>query len=400
MKTDPMVSTCSQICEYEVFFHRAHCDQRALSFVPRSSGCENVSLLELQGNNITAITNEQMSGYLHVRTLDISRNQISSLEPGTFHSNNHLRNVLISHNNLDILRNYTFNGTEKDLQRIYLDNNKLRMIEKGALEGLTKLKILRLERNFLTYIPEGLLFGLFVLHQVNLSFNQLNDTAFPENFGFHNLPILDVRYNHFHRCSSIVPYLYNVTDMLHVDGNPFLCDCNCKIIQKWLDETYASGERTPSAKVPVTCKSSNGTYVGVTESLALNCDDTVGINTTPSQTTLSHFHPVLSDADLITTRKDNIKQLTGHGKEANISLQWDHVDHIGGPTQAQQNKGVTLKELYRAHWTSYYTAVILTLYFLVLSGRWARRIFTSREMQRYPENMKNRSRNISPTVCL
>lgn len=69
-----LASTCGDICRYEDFFQRAHCDERKMTFIPTSTGCENATLLELQRNSITKITSDEMFGFKNVRTLDLSQN--------------------------------------------------------------------------------------------------------------------------------------------------------------------------------------------------------------------------------------------------------------------------------------------------------------------------------------
>lgn len=68
-----LASTCGDICRYEDFFQRAHCDERKMTFIPISTGCENATLLELQRNSITKITSDEMFGFKNVRTLDLSQ---------------------------------------------------------------------------------------------------------------------------------------------------------------------------------------------------------------------------------------------------------------------------------------------------------------------------------------
>lgn len=272
--TDGMQNlTCGQVCMFDAWFQRAHCENNVFNYVPIFRGCEGAVMLELQGNRISYLSAASLVGYEHVRTLDLTGNAITSVLSGTFSRMNNLENILIPKNYIQEIENYTFTGTEGSLKRIYLtyneisviwenafrglgkvrsmylSNNKifrlptslfwdmhdlrslylgtnnLEYLSKNVFNGLTRLEIITLDSNNLRWIPIGLFNGLKSLREVTISQNQLVTIPSPQRMGIQaNLDRLDLRNNNLSKIGEVVPYL-NVSKEVYFYDNPFECNC-------------------------------------------------------------------------------------------------------------------------------------------------------------------------------
>ncbi|KAJ8027581.1 Leucine-rich repeat transmembrane neuronal protein 2 [Holothuria leucospilota] len=362
--TENVSPTCGQACEYEDLYRRAHCDQRRLAFVPISTGCAGVTLFEIQENNITSITTEQLSGYTLVRTLDISRNQISSFRPGTFINNRQMTNIIASYNKLQILLRCTFNGTERSMQRIYLDNNSIQFIENETFFGLDKLQVLYLQNNRLHEVPGGLFAGLIALNHVNLSNNQLHDIPPPFQLGFCYLEKLDLRNNQLYQCASIVPFFYNITNGFHFSGNPLICDCDFLTIQKWFYET------NHPQNSQIGCKLDNETYFDVKDNLTIPCEET-GTDTSPQDPIVTTFQSLTKVTSSANTWNKEVTTRSPQSKGTHISISPKYDDENEKQIEISVDDMKVSRYGYRVPWISYYTGALLTIYIVFHFVKWA-----------------------------
>lgn len=318
------IPTCLSVCEYS--HSKAHCHDRNLSHIPNSDGCEEAILLELQRNEITSITSEQISGYQQLSTLDISRNDLSNITSGTFHGNPNLQNVDISYNFLTVLYGKTFEGAEQSLSHIEIQYNSINLITEYAFEGLehvtriylshnqlhnllpgifkdllslqyldlswnklvtlpqnilhnsTSLRTLNLKENKLQHIPIRLFYKLESIQYVDLSNNQLVSIPTPQELClFHQLLMLDLQNNKISQSDVMVPFLSsNVTDNLRVTGNPFFCDCNFQKLQ------ILSQVQVGSQAQPIQCMYRDGSNFTISHTLPFDCNGTTQTQPTPS----------------------------------------------------------------------------------------------------------------------
>lgn len=326
------VYTCEQVCQYEEWFSRAHCDNRQLDQIPVSRGCEEATLLELQSNSIKHIKFERISGYTYVRTLDLSRNKITVVVSKIFVNNPNLQNILLTGNSLDTLCNGVFNGTERKLLRLYLQDNKIEILEANAFRGLGHittlylssnrlthlpssifydlkdlkhlclmqnnivklrrhyfrglhhLESLTLQRNHLRKIPQGLFHGLQLLTEVNLSKNELIHIPSPGNLGLHPHMIkLDLSNNNLTNSSMFVPFvpfMLNTTYVVYLHDNPFTCDCYFNKLQEKLHNlsVYVS--------LPLNCFHEGISY-GIHDNSLLLCNEHNVVSTSSSSLLVS-----------------------------------------------------------------------------------------------------------------
>ncbi|KAJ8027250.1 Leucine-rich repeat-containing G-protein coupled receptor 4 [Holothuria leucospilota] len=315
--------TCGNVCRYDEYFRRAQCNERGLTYIPSSTGCEMTTILELQNNNIQNIPPERIEEYYHVKTMGLSWNQISVLYPGTFSRLSRLRNMICSHNNLEIVPNGVFNGTEESLSRIYLnnnsiiiignrafqglaqvtfinlndnlikalpvrvfrdvinikdlflDNNELKYLNKDQFKGLKEMSTLSLQGNQIKTLPSGLFSGLESLNEVSISNNQLITILAPQILGLRlGVNVLNLTNNHMSHTAVIFPFLINATWTLYLGGNPFLCDCDFQMLQERLNTTSTQQTIDTSSENPLSCEFQDGTKQNITDSLSNLCHDT------------------------------------------------------------------------------------------------------------------------------
>lgn len=273
--------TCGDVCTFDDWYRRAHCEERDLNYVPHSYGCEGAVMLELQNNQISQITRPCTLGYDLVRTIDLSGNELTFFQYGTFMSMNNLKNIILSNNLLREVENFTFIGTEESLMRIFLNHNQIKTIHKDAFCGLSKvtylylnynqirflyesafrdmyalrhlylgdnklhhlrrntfqnlghLESITLSKNNLRWIPQGLFSGLTSLKEIILAGNQLVTILPPKHLGINTkLELLNFQNNNFNTTGEILPYL-KISDQLLFDGNPFICDCTFMTVRDW-----------------------------------------------------------------------------------------------------------------------------------------------------------------------
>ncbi|KAJ8043785.1 Carboxypeptidase N subunit 2 [Holothuria leucospilota] len=292
---------CREVCEYDNWYQRARCEKRMLDKIPLPPGCESAIILELQGNNITYVDTGSLSGYRNVRTLDISNNEISKLEPETFVNMANLKNVLFSNNQLLDIQNGTFSGTENHLQRLYLNGNQISKVNEHTFSGcyaivtlylnnnqleflpatlfcglynmqyinltmnhlthiaahtfngLINLRFLYLAYNKISWLPNGLFTGLQSLAEVELSHNALLYIPSPDSLGVHNtFQLFDVSHNNLTETGNILPYL-TIAERFHFEGNPYICDCDFLLLQKWYYNKSDTERRNYARTGPVLC---------------------------------------------------------------------------------------------------------------------------------------------------
>lgn len=162
-----------------------------------------------------------------------------------------------------------------NLQKVWMNYCKLRLLEKGAFEKLANLVELDLSDNYLNDVPYAALSDISGLRNLYLARNNLGSLPASIFTSVPSLVRLDLSYNnissintHSFRSLSRLEVLKlsgNILNTLsvnvlkplvalhglHVDNNPWHCDCHLRLLRQWLLK------RNVAASVPPNCASPN-----------------------------------------------------------------------------------------------------------------------------------------------
>ncbi|XP_060102067.1 toll-like receptor 5 [Heteronotia binoei] len=244
-------------------------------------GLDNIIYIDLKNNHIGVIFQGPFKDLLKLQTLDLRDNalkQIDSLPPNLLYallssnrmgseinaidvifldlSENRLENLgylykLLQYSDLQyaVLRYnrlsncFKYNNTIPENNKlIYLDlgNNMLRLVWESKLcldvfKALSKLQVLHLNNNYLSFLPEDIFSGLVSLERLNLSSNLLtyiSHGTFPKTLRSLDLSSNQLLYPN--------PDLFTTLDYLNLTFNRYYCDCPLSSLIVWLNQTNVS----------------------------------------------------------------------------------------------------------------------------------------------------------------
>jgi Leucine-rich repeat (LRR) protein len=169
--------------------------------------------LNLENNLIVALESIFIN-YLNLELFKISNNFLNDMPYfGFYIIGNWLQpnpQLDFSHNNLKKIREFPV--CLGDIYELYLDFNKISLIELNALFRLKSLKNLSMSNNLLENITENNFFYLTSLKYLNLSFNRLKSIEMNSFVNLNKLISLDLSHNDLH---SIEANLFNGLDYLN-----------------------------------------------------------------------------------------------------------------------------------------------------------------------------------------
>ena len=158
-----------------------------MALVPGASGCADVTaahlaaitgLLDLSGQNITALAAGDFAGLTALTELDLFNNDLAELPDDVFDRLTSLEILNLNNNDLTELPAGVFDRLTS-LEILLLDNNDLTMLPVGVFDRLTSLEILLLDNNDLTMLPARVFDGLTSLETLFLFNNEL--TTLPDD---------------------------------------------------------------------------------------------------------------------------------------------------------------------------------------------------------------------------
>ena len=158
-----------------------------MALIPGASGCAAVTaaqlaaitgLLDLSGQNITALAAGDFAGLPALTELDLFNNDLAELPDDVFDRLTSLEILNLNNNDLTALPDDVFAGLTS-LEILLLSNNDLTMLPVGVFDGLTSLEILLLDNNDLTMLPARVFDGLTSLETLFLFNNEL--TTLPDD---------------------------------------------------------------------------------------------------------------------------------------------------------------------------------------------------------------------------
>ncbi|NWS14550.1 TLR5 protein, partial [Pachyramphus minor] len=240
-------------------------------------GLHGVAYIDLQQNHIGMIGEKSFSNLASLKIIDLRDNAIKTL-PSFPHlayaslGDNKLMTVAYTRIDaayLDLERNWLANVGDlyilfqvPDLQYIFLKQNRFSYCVKSGnaiqnsqliymdlsenmlqlvwerdlcldvFGALSKLKVLHLNNNYLSALPQDIFRGLTSLKTLNLASNLLSHLSpglFPESLMNLNLS--------GNQLLSPEPEVFMTLSILDITHNKYVCDCSLKSLLVWLNET-------------------------------------------------------------------------------------------------------------------------------------------------------------------
>ena len=249
----------------------------------------SLEILDLRRNKVSVLYENAMSYLGSLKTLLLARNSIVDLRPGAFKGLGNLRVLYLNQTRIGSVPRDLFKHLQ-NLTHLYLGKNEIKFLEKRSnplvslrvldlsdnncemvdnpfAESFPSLQILNLERNnlgktgFLSGSGEPLLSGLTALEKVFISSNSIRNLP---DLTFHDqvsLQLLDISKNQISGWGSnmfqftrniskvdisfnLIPVLtennlhaLNNLEVLHMTGNPYICNCDFLWFREWIDTT-------------------------------------------------------------------------------------------------------------------------------------------------------------------
>ncbi|XP_009684992.2 toll-like receptor 5 [Struthio camelus] len=249
-------------------------------------GLHSVMHLDLQQNHIGMIGQNSFSSLVNLEIIDLRDNAIKTLPsfPNltvAFLGDNKLMSVVdraIAAPYLDLERNWLANLGDlyvlfqvPNLQYIFLKQNRfsycvkrVNVIESNQIvyidlgenmlqlvwerdlcldvfRALSKLQVLHLNNNYLSFLPQEIFSGLASLQRLNLASNLLSHLSpgiFPQSLTNLNLSA--------NQLFSPQPEIFMTLSVLDITHNKYVCDCTLKNLLLWLNETNVTLAGSPS----------------------------------------------------------------------------------------------------------------------------------------------------------
>ncbi|XP_055798718.1 relaxin receptor 1-like isoform X2 [Salvelinus fontinalis] len=130
---------------------RINCNKKGLLSVPAVSS--NITALELNSNQITALQPDQFIRYKHLERLHLEDNRINRISKQAFSGLYSLRRLFLSQNRITLLKAGIFEDLW-NLEWLILDENRIASLRQNSFEGLKSLFFLSLLNNSLESIPK------------------------------------------------------------------------------------------------------------------------------------------------------------------------------------------------------------------------------------------------------
>ncbi|CAG7717685.1 unnamed protein product [Allacma fusca] len=183
-------------CPNSLALERLDISQNRLILLP-PNGLKKLNFLQdltLEGNEITIISPEALSGLAHLRTLNLASNKIETLPEAVFKETPEISEIYLQNNSLSHLAPNIFSELTR-LVILDLGENKLHSIHNSTFSGLIRLVNLNLGHNRLSSLS-GQIFGdLFSLQILNLENNEISSINGDTFLALKNLHTLTLSHN-------------------------------------------------------------------------------------------------------------------------------------------------------------------------------------------------------------
>lgn len=155
------------------------------------SAQRSLTVLHLQENAISSISDRSLQGLTSLQILNLSSNYITTLPPDLFQSSKDIKEVYVRNNSLNVLAPGVFEGLNQ-LLVLDLSHNELtsKWVKKDTFVGLVRMVVLNLAHNSLSKIDSTIFRDLYSLQNLNLEGNRIEilaEDAFSELKNLHAL---------------------------------------------------------------------------------------------------------------------------------------------------------------------------------------------------------------------
>uniref|UniRef100_A0A183C8D3 Leucine-rich repeat-containing protein let-4 n=1 Tax=Globodera pallida TaxID=36090 RepID=A0A183C8D3_GLOPA len=141
------------------------------------SSFERLEMLDLSNNWVEVIENDSFAGLPSLRQLYLGENHIKSIESFAFSQNASIAVLILEQNWLLEVTKDAFRSL-RQLQQLSLKSNKIRSVDVAAFQGNPSMVMLDLSRNELIDLAPGTFLSQLNLLLVDLSFNKIVRTPF------------------------------------------------------------------------------------------------------------------------------------------------------------------------------------------------------------------------------
>ncbi|XP_069970273.1 uncharacterized protein [Penaeus vannamei] len=185
------------------------------------------------------------------QVLDLKKNNLQILPRDAFVDTGlvNLQKVWLNFCNLKHMDSGAFNKLA-NLVELDLSHNLLRAVPSEALKDVPGLRDLRLAHNHLETLLDAAFTPTPDLVRLDLSFNLIasaNERAFR---GLTRLEVLKLSGNKFTTLHASVVLPLVAIHELHMDGNPWHCDCALRPLREWMVERNVAFSEPPSCLRP------------------------------------------------------------------------------------------------------------------------------------------------------
>ncbi|NWI57456.1 CA210 protein, partial [Calyptomena viridis] len=148
----------------------------------------------------------------------------------------------LSFNSLVVLPHRTLLMHFPSLRSLNLSSNAMPMLSPGIFSNLEALRLLDLSSCGITYLHMDTFKGLGNLHTLLIRNNSLQELDVPFLLPLKALFHLDLQHNALASVDTWSLQLMETVLQVHLEGNPWVCDCAAHPLQQWLQRR--KGEQT------------------------------------------------------------------------------------------------------------------------------------------------------------
>uniref|UniRef100_A0A4W5Q822 Leucine rich repeats and immunoglobulin like domains 1 n=1 Tax=Hucho hucho TaxID=62062 RepID=A0A4W5Q822_9TELE len=186
-------------------------DHNELTSIPDlGQATSKIAFLYLHNNKIRAIDGKRMIDLVSVETLDLSSNDITEVRGQGFPTGLQIKDLYLSNNKIQLLEAGALDQLSSTLQvlrlsrnrisqvpvksfqlpkltQLELNRNRVRQVEGLTFQGLASLEVLKLQRNNISKLTDGAFWGLAKMKVLHLDYNSLREVNSGSLYGLSSL---------------------------------------------------------------------------------------------------------------------------------------------------------------------------------------------------------------------